>query len=89
MIKKQKFKYENLEKHFTSPKKKIFYKKLPRKLKKQINKFISENDNTQIQQAKNYELNIKMWYLRWYLNPDYNRFLIKEICKNKNNWKWY
>lgn len=75
---KSKFDYEILEKHFTLPKVKYVHKKLPRKLKKKLNKFIvNEKD-----------LNIKMWYLGWFINPDYNRFIIKEICKNPNSSKW-
>ena len=85
---KERFKYETLEKHFTAPKNRISYKRLSRKFKKKINKFILEGEY-ELRRAKDYELNVKMWYLRWYLNPDYNRFLIKEICKDKNNSKWY
>lgn len=85
---KNKFEYSTLEKHFCAPKTKIIHKRLPRKFKKTLNKFILESDNFELYRSKEYDLNTKMWYLMWFINPDYNRFLIKEICKNKNNWKW-
>jgi hypothetical protein len=85
---KEKFKYDTLEKHFCAPKIKVVHKRLPRKFKKKLNKFILEGNKFELLRAKNYDLNTKMWYLGWFINPDYNRFLIKEICKNKNNWKW-
>ena len=89
IIRKERFEYETLEKHFSSPKIINVYKRLPRKFKKRINKFIFNDNKFELVRAKDYELNKKMWYLGWFLNPDYNRFLIKEICKNKNNWKWF
>ncbi len=82
------FDYETLDKHFTSPKNKVKYKRLPRKYKKKLNRFILEGNNLNLLRAKYYDLNTKMWYLRWFINPDYNRFLIKKTCENKNSGNW-
>lgn len=72
--------YENLEKHYQVPKtflkqtSHFVYTRLPRKLKKEIKK-------------KNYssrhDINVKMWLLMQENNPNYHRFLIKQICKQK------
>jgi hypothetical protein len=68
--------YETLEKHFTDPKVKRVHKRLPRKLKKRINQFIAEWWIFAAWAEPN--LSIRMWYLGWFMNPDYNRFLIKD-----------
>lgn len=64
--------YENLEKHFTAPKRisPFFnFKRVPRKLKKKYN----------IRDKK--QINQRLWFIQSLTNPDYNRFLIKQICK--------
>ena len=86
---KERFEYSTLEKHFSLPKTKVIHKRLSRKFKKKLNKFIFEGDKFELTRAKDYELSLKIWYLNWFINPDYNRFIIKEICKNKNSWKWF
>lgn len=71
-------KYENLEKHFTAPNRiSPFYgdiKKISRKLKKKVKNFCgltwSSLTNGQ-----------RLWYYLEKSNPDYKRFLIKQICK--------
>lgn len=69
-------KYSELNKHFTPPAKiSPFYEKvrIPRKLKKKVKKFCRlswENlDNGQ-----------KLWYYLEKSNPNYKKFLIKQIC---------
>lgn len=78
--------YYDLDKSFTKPKVKYLHKKLPRKLKKKINKIIIDKSLFTILDEK--DLNVKMWYLNWFINPDYNRFLIKKTCENPNSGKW-
>jgi len=69
-------KYEDLEKHFTAPK--VIspfynYKRVPRKFKKKW-KYIFDNPYLDINQ--------KLWYILEFTNPDYKRFIIKQIIKN-------
>jgi hypothetical protein len=68
--------YEELEKHFTAPKTIGFnYKRVPRKFKKKWKHIL---------QGERYnflELGQKLWYIQHLTNEDYNRFLIKQICK--------
>ena len=64
--------YEQLEKHFTTPKTIGFNcKRVPRKFKK---KWKSELDTYSF-----LTLNQKLWYILEFTNPDYKRFLIKQI----------
>lgn len=67
--------YEDLDKFFTVPKNlSPFYGKvrIPRKLKKKVKAIFwtSWNDNGQ-----------RLWYYLGWRNPNYQRFLIKQICK--------
>lgn len=69
--------YNELDWHFTVPrlfneKPHFNYKKFPRKLKKKLKKV-----NCPVG-----DLNTKMWFI---LEPNYKRFLIKQICKNLEN----
>lgn len=89
LIYKSRYEYETLEKHFTCSKKNIIHKRLPRKLKKSINNFILNGNNSELYRSKDYKLNLKMWYLGWFINPDLNSFKIKKITENKNNWNWH
>jgi hypothetical protein len=65
--------YDDLDKHFTTPKELspfFKYKRIPRKIKKRYN-FI----------FKNYEFldnNQKLWYILNLTNPNYVRFIIKK-----------
>lgn len=68
--------YEVLEKHFIAPKviSPFFnYKKVPRKLKKKY-KHILQGDRYSF-----LDLNQKLWYILELVNPNYKRFLIKQI----------
>ena len=70
--------YQDLEKHFTAPKiiSSFFnHKRVPRKFKKKW-KHILQGDRL--------DLNQKLWYIQSIVNPNYNNFLIKQICKNEN-----
>lgn len=70
--------YENLEKHFTAPKILSPYsnhKRVPRKFKKRW-KHILEKELFGSQ-----DLNKKLWFILGLENPDYKRFLIKQVCK--------
>jgi len=77
----QRYLYENLEKHFTTPKViSPFYGKeikIPRKLKKKVKMFCSVHwgglTNGQ-----------RLWYYMEKENNDYKRYLIKLICTNSN-----
>lgn len=65
--------YEQLERHFTAPKEISFNcKRVPRKFKKKWKYILSQNR----------DLNSSLWYIQHLINRDYNRFLIKQICKN-------
>jgi hypothetical protein len=65
--------YKNLEKYFTIPKVIKPVTKIPRRLKKKIKcthgMLLNGLTKTQM-----------IWYYLEYLNPDYKRFLIKQIC---------
>ena len=67
-------KYEDLEKHFTAPKVISYnYKRVPRKFKKKW-KHILQGDRYDF-----LDLNQKLWYILEFTNPNYKRFLIKQI----------
>lgn len=77
--------YENLENHFTTPKGfgevPHFHncKRVPRKFKKKW-KHILQGDRYDF-----LDLGQKLWYILEFTNPDYKRFLIKQICKRYEN----
>jgi hypothetical protein len=79
--------YWDLDKHFTYPKIRKQYKRLPRKLKKKLNIFIYYCELRHSRLIPLYNpllddcecLNIKLWYLMEYTNPNYKRFLIQYI----------
>ena len=71
--------YKELDKHFTAPETiSPFYGniRIPRKLKKKVKAFVgtswSDNDNAS-----------RLWYYMEKSNPNYKRFLIKQICEEK------
>lgn len=70
--------YQEFEKHFTAPKTISFNcKRVPRKFKKKWKHIL---------QGERYsflDLNQKLWFIQRIVNPNYNRFLIKQICKNE------
>lgn len=74
--------YNELEHYFTLPKMAspfYNYRKLPRKKKKMMAKFLN---------AKHMEhltLNQKLWYMLEFTNPNYKRFLIKMIIANEKS----
>lgn len=71
--------YDSLEKHFTAPKSVSFnYKKVPRKFKKKY-KLILQGDRYNF-----LTLNQKLWLIQGIINPNYNRFLIKQVCKDES-----
>jgi hypothetical protein len=68
-------KYDDLERYFTAPKTiSPFYNfnKIPRKLKKKYKNIF---------QDKLLDLNQQLWYILELTNPDYKRFLIKQVTK--------
>lgn len=69
--------YGGLEYHFKSPSVNSFNcTRVPRKFKKKW---------SHILQGKRYEfltLNQKLWFIQGIVNPNYNRFLIKQITLN-------
>ena len=67
-------KYEDLDKHFTAPKKGSYYNctRIPRKLKKKWNKIATNKLLT---------INQRLWEILGEENPNYKSFLIKQICK--------
>jgi hypothetical protein len=70
--------YDELEKHFTSPKviSSFFnYKRVPRKLKKKHIEILSGSRYSFLDE------NQKLWYILGLVNPNYKRFLIKQITK--------
>lgn len=77
----QRYSYENLEKHFTSPKWiSPFYNngvKIPRKLKKKVKCFCGIH-------YKGLTNGQRLWYYIESSNPDYKRYLIKMICTSYN-----
>jgi hypothetical protein len=73
----QRFTYENLEKHFTSPKRvSPFYEdriKIPRKLKKKVKDFCGVHwDGLTNGQ--------RLWHYMEKFNNHYKTFLIKQVC---------
>jgi len=67
--------YADLDRHFKAPKSLQFcYKRLPRKLKKKI-RYCFNHINIKG------DINIVLWYTLEFRNPNYKRFLIKQICK--------
>lgn len=68
--------YDELGKHFKEPINKDV-KRIPRKLKKKWN-FILQSDY-----LKRFPLDVKLWYILEYTNPNYKRFLIKNIIENE------
>jgi len=70
--------YENLDKYFTAPKIiSPFYSykessKIPRKFKKKWKNILGLKFNT---------LNQNLWYILEFTNPNYKRFLIKQLVK--------
>ena len=77
----QRYTYEDLEKHFTSPKRiSPFYDdnvKIPRKLKKKVKCFCGIH-------YKRLTNGQRLWYYMENSNPDYKRYLIKMICTSYN-----
>lgn len=74
--------YKELDKHFTAPKhlgnKNFFYdvKRVPRKFKKKWKHIICGDRYDFL------DLGQKLWYIQSLTNPEYNRFLTKQLCKN-------
>ena len=76
----QRYSYEDLEKHFTPPKRiSPFYddNKIPRKLKKKVKCFCGIH-------YKGLTNGQRLWYYMENSNPDYKRYLIKMICTSYN-----
>lgn len=73
----KKIDYFDLERHFTAPKViSPFYgeiKRLPRKVKKDLNKLFFFKTTLTLGQ--------KMWYRLSIKNPDYVRYITKKICE--------
>lgn len=71
--------YRQLDKAFTAPSiiNPAFkgVKRVPRKFKKKWKHVL------QAERYAHLELGQKLWYIRWFTNPDYNRFLIKKISE--------
>jgi hypothetical protein len=71
--------YTELEKHFQAPKTvSAFYKfkRMPRKMKKEWKKYTMNGA------LINYEflnINQKLWHMLGHTNPNYKRFLIKQV----------
>ena len=66
--------YKDLDRHFTSPKQSgLTSKRVPRKFKKKW-KHILQGDRFDF-----LTLGQKLWYIQGLVNPNYNRFLIKQI----------
>lgn len=78
---KETIKYEDLEKHFIAPKViSPFFKnvsRVPRKFKKKW-KHILYGDRYDF-----LNLGQKLWYIQSLTNPNYNRFLIKQLCEQQ------
>jgi hypothetical protein len=71
--------YTELEKHFKAPKCiSPFYnfKRMPRKLKKEFKKSM----HNRVGGYEFLDINQKLWYILGYTNPNYKRFLIKQIA---------
>lgn len=75
-----KMEYQELEKHFTAPKVISFnHTRVSRKFKKKW-RHILQGDRYSF-----LDLNQKLWFIQGIENQNYNRFLIKQICKNEHN----
>lgn len=77
--------YNELDKHFTLPKKynppynqPFKYKRIPRKLKKKIFKI------SLMRLHRSQDINVNLWYYLEFSNPNYKRFLIKKCIES---WK--
>lgn len=71
--------YHKLEKHFIASKNlKFDYKRVPRKFKKKWKHILQDSYHF-------LTLNQKLWYILGLTNPDYKRFLIKQITKTYEN----
>ena len=73
----EKYKYNDLEKHFTAPK--IIspfyqYKKVQRKLKKKYKWMFNKKYNY-------LEIGQKLWWILEFENMDYKRFIIKKVIE--------
>jgi len=69
--------YNTLEKHFTAPNKTSYsfnYKRIPRKLKKKNKKILNGR-------YEFLDMNQKLWFILGITNPNYKKFLIKQIIK--------
>jgi hypothetical protein len=67
--------YHKLEKSFKAPKN--FYEpktRVPRKFKKKWKHILAS------ERYKHLDLGQKLWFINYLSNPDYNRFLIMDIC---------
>ena len=70
--------YEDLDKYFTTPKQIQFnFKRVPRKFKKKWKHILCGDRYNFL------ELNQKLWYILEFTNPNYKRFLIKQIVRNE------
>lgn len=86
-LKPSKYKYEDLDRHFTAPK--VIspfyrYKRIPRKLKKQIKGRGRNIFNKKVTFRELYngdDINTILWYTLEGRNVDYKRFIIKKICE--------
>ena len=71
--------YEKLENHFAAPKTiSPFFKdvkRVPRKFKKKWKHVLCGSRYNHL------DLGQKLWYIQHLTNRDYNRFLIKQVCK--------
>ena len=70
--------YKDLEKHFTAPEViSPFYAdgmRIPRKLKKKVKTYVGVHWDKSNQ-------SVSLWHYMEKSNPDYKRFLIKQVCK--------
>lgn len=67
--------YDKLDKHFTAPNKiSPFFnvKRVPRKFKKKWRHILTHKV------YKHLTLNQKLWFIQGVVNPNYNKFLIKQ-----------
>lgn len=75
--------YDELDNHFTAPKiiSPFFnHKRIPRKIKKRY-AYIFKGDIYSF-----LTLNQKLWYNLTLINPNYTRFIIKQIVSNDNEY---
>lgn len=77
------YEYEDLNRHFTYSRARKHYKRLPRKIKKRLNKFLDYTEyyffNSTTKEEK---LNQKIWEINFDIHPNYNSFIIKHILEN-------